>query len=107
MTFGKFQDYFELLKGELADSVTSPIYSEVSHSPNTSQKYFIKPQKLLLIGQNQVTYIIYLQQPNTQIIIGSNSSYFSKPKRDNINHVIIDDATHFMLSENHLRSMIH
>ena len=67
MTFSKFQDYFELLKVNWRTRITSPIYLEVSHSPKYLQKYFIKPQKLLLIGQNQVTCTIYFaiaQYPN-------------------------------------------
>ena len=101
MTFSKFQDYFDLLKGELAASDNrSDIFRGESLNQIPTEVFYKTSKTIVNWSKSGDLYNLFNDSPIPKLLItGSNSSYFSKPKRDNIEHVTIDDATHFMLSE--------
>lgn len=101
MTFSKFQDYFELLKGELVASDYNPDIFRGESLAKVPAEVFYKTSKTIVNwSKSGDLYNLFYNSPIPKLLItGSNSSYFSKPKRDNIKHVTIDDVTHFMLSE--------
>ena len=101
MTFRKFQDYFELLKGELVDSDNkSDIFRGESLTHIPAEVFYKTSKTIVNWSKSGDLYNLFCHSPIPKLLItGSNSSYFSNPKRNNINHAIIDDATHFMLSE--------
>ena len=101
MTFSKFQDYFELLKGELVDSDNkSDIFRGESLAQIPAEVFYKTSITIVNWAKSGDLYNLFCDSPMPKLLItGSNSSYFSEPKRDNINHLTIDDVTHFMLSE--------
>ena len=101
MTFSKFQDYFELLKGELVDSDNkSDIFRGESLAQIPAEVFYKTSKTIVNWSKSGDLYNLFCESPIPKLLItGSYSSYFSKPKKDNIDHVIIDDVTHFMLSE--------
>jgi len=101
MTFSKFQDYFESLKGELVNSdYKSDIFRGESLAKIPAEVFYKTSKTIVNWSKSGDLYNLFCNSPIPKLLItGSNSSYFSKPKRGNIKHVTIDDVTHFMLSE--------
>jgi hypothetical protein len=90
-----------MLKGELVDSnYKSDIFRGESLAKIPAEVFYKTSKTIVHWSKSGVLYDLFCNSSIPKLLItGSNSSYFSKPKRDNIKHVTIDDVTHFMLSE--------
>lgn len=101
LSFDKFQDYFESLKGELMDSdYKSDVFRAESLAQVPPEVFYKTSKTIVDWSKTGDLYNLFCDSPIPKLLItGANSSYFSKPRGDNINFVTIDDVNHFMLSE--------